>query len=183
MNQPNKVILDTSDEAAQEKTMTLWVSRNGFAYRDERAARFEGCTHRACATDGCDGITEKHYIYCPICREHRDLERYMAMPFLSWDGKTPLCLHGSDQYFFNEDEIETYCEENAVKASDMRLVICKPQHARIVDPADVYENDLPEEGEVPQELQEAFDELNKKILDYVTPLCWVPGKYRTKLED
>lgn len=183
MNQPNKIILDTSNEAAKQQTMTLWVSRNGHAYKDEYTARYDGCTHRACATEHCTGLTEKHYMYCILCRDKRETERYMAMPFLSWDGKTPLCLHDSDQFFFDEDDIEQYCEENDVNASELRLVICKPQHAHTVDPSDIYESLLPEDSDVPDELQAAFDELNKKILEYVTPLSWVPGKYRTKLEN
>jgi hypothetical protein len=183
MNQSNKVILDTSDEAAKQETMTLWVSRNGRAYKEEHMARYDGCTHRSCATEGCGGITEKHYLYCILCREKRDRERYLAKPFLSWDGKTPLVLRDSDEYFFDEDAIDEYCEEHDLKKSDLEFEICKPQHARTVDPADIYDGDLPDESDVPDELQKAFDELNKKILEYVEPLSWVAGQYRTKLED
>lgn len=183
MDQSNKVILDTSDEAAKKETLVLWVSRRGRAYNDEWAARYDGCTHRACATEGCAGITEKHYVHCVLCRSKLERERYLAKPFLAWDGKTPLCLRDTDHYFFDEEEIDEFCEENDLKKSDLEFEICKPQHARTVDPADIYESDLPEDGDVPDELQEAFDELNKKILAYTTPLSWVPGKYRTKLED
>lgn len=187
MNQSNKVVLDTADEAAKKETLVLWVSRNGRAYQDERSARYDGCTHRACATEGCAGITEKHYMHCVLCREKLELERYMAKPFLSWDGKTPLCLHDSDEYFFSEDDIDDFIENNCdegVKKSDLNFVICKPQHLFTLDPSEIYSDILPDDSDViPDEILKAFDELNQKILDYVTPVSWVPGKYRTKLED
>jgi hypothetical protein len=100
-----------------------------------------------------------------------------------WDGETPLCLFDSDTFFWNADDIEYYCEDHDIKADDLKLVICEPVYAREVDPEEFYFDDLPEDNkdEVPKELAAAFEELNKKILDYKTPLSWVPGKFKAEL--
>ena len=89
----------------------------------------------------------------------------------------------SDTYFFDEGEIADYCEEHNIKEDDLRLLICEPQHAHRLDPEDIYQDLLPEDGEVPGEIIDAFQELNKRILAYKQPLSWIPGKGRVSLKD
>ena len=171
-----KEILEESAEAARQETMTLWVSRNGRAYKEEDLARYDGCTHRRCK---CGNITKKHYTKCESCRDADNRERYLALPFEEWDKKTPLCIYGTDQYFFDESDIEDYCEDNDCATKDLMLVICKPNKVWELDPVDIYNNLLSEDGEIPMELQGYFDELNKKIREYDQPLSWSQGKKRT----
>ena len=74
-----KVILSTSDEAARHvENISGWVSRHGRFYgRDERAARWDGCTHVRCAD--CETIIPKSgLIVCGTCAEKRDVGRYEA---------------------------------------------------------------------------------------------------------
>jgi hypothetical protein len=102
------------------------------------------------------------------------------MPFVEWDGKSPVCLFHSDKFFFDESSIEDYCEENEIDLADLDLVICEPQYAPELE-GDFFADYLPSErdDELPDELQSAIDEFNAKVKAYGTPLSWVPGKNRT----
>lgn len=72
----DKQVLETSDEAATFVTgIEGWVDGNGrFWGKDERAARWNGCTHIICP--GCKKETSKNYIYCPECREKSAAAQY-----------------------------------------------------------------------------------------------------------
>ena len=54
IKQEEKTILFTSDEAAKYTDgISGWVSRDGFFWgKDERAARYHGCTHVLCEDCG-----------------------------------------------------------------------------------------------------------------------------------
>jgi len=175
----DKVILDTDPEAAQLKTLKLWVSRNGLAYSDERTARYDGCTHKKCE---CGELMEKRWLSCGKCRDKADRERYLKMPTKEYDGKTPLVLYNTDTYFFDAGDLFFYCEEHNVKETDLPLVMCDPVYAHTIDPNEYYVDELPEDGEVPHPIQAAFDEMNKKISEHKEPFCWVQGKFRVILE-
>jgi len=115
----NKIILSSDDYAASLQTLTLWVSRHGRVYNNEQTARYDGCTHRKC---DCGNLVEKHWLKCDECRAKTGVEKYRAMPFKEWDGKTPLCLFDTDTYFFSSDDIDYYCEENEIaEESSTRL--------------------------------------------------------------
>jgi len=175
----DKIILDTDPEAATQKTLTLWVSRNGLAYTDERAARYAGCTHKKCE---CGHIMEKHWLGCEACRDKRDHERCLAMPTKEWDGKTPLCIYGSDKYFYDDDDLFLYCEDHGIKETDLHLVICKPCYFTEIDPNEYYDGLLPEDGVVPETIAMAFEALNEKINAFKEPVCWIQGDFRAILE-
>jgi hypothetical protein len=170
----NKIIMYDSPEAAQLKDLKLWVAHGGFAYEDESTARYAGCTHKVCA---CGEVTEKHYIFCKNCRDKKDREKYLSLPVVPWDGVTPLCIFNSDHYFFDESELEDYCEENECKKEDLQILICRPQFAHEIQ-GDIYEDLLPDEADLPDEIQNAIDECNKKIKEYGKPLSWIQGKER-----
>ena len=172
MNKPNEVIvLEDSPEAASIKTITGWVSRDGrFFGKDERLARFAGATHRTCAKCG-----EVHVIngYCHTCRDARENEKFNAMEKQDWNGIDPLVIFDSDIYFFDADDLDNYCAENDVKAHELRLVHCIPNMAREVE-SDYWEDALPEDGDIPKEMQEALDILNEAIRK-AAPLSWSQG--------
>lgn len=174
----DKIILDTDPEAAHQETLTLWVSSKGQAYADERTARYDGSTHKKCE---CGSITEKHWIKCEVCRAKTDQERYLKMEFKEWDGETPLVLFGTDTYFWDEGDLDDYCEEHKVKESELNLVICESTYAHEIEPNEYYCDDLPEEGEVPHVIQQVFDELNKTLRESKEVLSWNAGKFRTKV--
>jgi hypothetical protein len=104
------------------------------------------------------------------------------MEFKEWDGKAPLVIFDTDRYFFDESDLGDYCEEHHIKESELNLVLCEPTYAHEIGPNEYYCDDLPEEGEVPHVIQEAFDELNKTIRESKEVLSWNAGKFRTKVE-
>ena len=170
-----------SPEAAQFKDLKLWVSANGRVHSDENSARYDGCTHKDCE---CGELMEKMYTLCEKCREKSEIKRYFEKPLAEWDGESPLYDEFSEQYFFNgEGEILDYCEDNDIKQEDLRLLICEPQLPYQIDPRDIYEELIPEDGELPDEIITIFEELNKRIMTYKKPISWIPGKGRVSLDD
>jgi len=63
------------------------------------------------------------------------------------------------------------------------LEICKPVYADEIDPNEYYYDDLPEDIEVPQSIQDAFDVLNvelKKKRLQGTIISWQPPEFRRR---
>lgn len=171
-----------SDEAARPGTIDGWISSRGNFHRSEHLARYEGCTHVKC---DCGDYIEKPYGKCDQCGSKSDLLKYQAMPFIEWDGTTPIMLHDDDELFCNEGDILSFCENNDLNPDDLRLVVCEPQYAYEIDTYDIYNDLLPVDmtlEDVAPELVEAIEDLNKKIRNYKKPLSWTPGKYRTSIK-
>ena len=170
-----KIILPYSDEAAQIKTITGWVSRLGhFFGEDEHLARYDGSTHRECRT--CGEIIERNS-YCKDCYEKSKLEAYSKRERREWNGTDALYSMTVDQYFFGAAELGDYCDSEDITIDSLNLIICDPCYAHALDPHDVYECDIPEDGEVPYILRELFDRLNKTIREEKIVLSWYPGEY------
>jgi hypothetical protein len=166
------MVMYDSAEAAQVVTVTGWRARTGEFWGDnEHMARYCGSTHKRC--EKCGGIVAKSD-WCRPCFEAAQLEKFNGYPRKPWDGKEPLNLFGSDVYFFDADALDDYCADHGVKATDLQLVFCEPNYASIIEPRDYFESDLPEDGDVPDDLAEAFDALNKVIEAHKTPLSWSP---------
>ena len=170
------VILYDSPEAASIKTVTGWVSRHGrFFGQQEDAARWDGCTHRKCKTDGCETLIDKHsFIFCDACMKEKDLAKFEARPKAAWDGKAMLFSDAHDEYFSDLEEAEDFASREGVALADLRLVICEPHFLRELD-TENWVDDLPEDGELPDDVQTALDALNAAIRS-AGPSCWFPGK-------
>lgn len=170
-----KVVMYESDEAASIKTVTGWVDRNGrFWGEDEHMARYCGSTHRQCVND------PKHPIYpsnawCDVCHSEKRKTAFDAMPAKTWCGE-PLVIHDTDIYFFDSDDLRDHCMEHSILPEEMNLVICEPNYPREIDGSDHLVDDLPEDGELPGELQDAFDVLNA-VIRKSGPLSWSAGKF------
>lgn len=173
------VILNTDPEAAREMTVTGWVSRDGMFYgKDERIARWAGCTHIVCE---CGKPTPKSYTKCDECRAKAERARWLALPVVELsDG--PFCVYQDDRYFWSLQDVYDHCYDQEIRPSDLMLVTCEPQYAREVDP-DYWCDDTPEDGDLPADIEEALDALNKVIRARKEPLCWYPGKQRVLLPD
>ena len=172
MTEQDKAIMFDSDEAAQYRTnMSGWVSRNGRYWgNDERAARYDGCTHRPC--ENCGEPTEKGWLMCAKCRNLRDEARYKAMPKEEWNEKGMLC--SGDKYFSSWDEVDEYCEEEGVGKGNLRLVICEPNYLPLL-PSDYGCDELVEDGELPDSVEQAIEDFNK-VIKAEGPVSWEPGK-------
>ena len=170
-----KIILRDSPEAATLRNLPVWLSRIGRAFTDESAARYDGCTHQKC--QNCENICEKRYVLCETCREKLKRDTFNAFPAFEWDEKAPICIFRSDQYFFHEDELEDYCLEHETIKEDLMLVLCEPVRPRILD-AELFEDCLADDEELPKELAKAIEEFNAKVAEYPYPLSWIPCKKR-----
>ena len=173
--QQSEMILASSPEAASIQTVTGWVARDGrFWGEDERMARFCGSTHRICESNPAHGPVENRS-YCKACYAERKHAQWQAMPKAPFSGELmPLCVFDSDRFFFDIEDLRYWLEEHALKPEGARLVQCKPVHAAPIDPNEHFADDLPEDGEVPDELREAFDALNA-VIGTCKPLCWRPA--------
>ena len=170
-----KMIFPDDPEAAKEMTVTGWVSRHGrFLGRDERSARWDGCTHVHCSNCGKPVI--RMYTKCNECRDKIELANFEKLSKFDWDGKSMLYSEVLDKYFATPDEAEEeleYDEHEGLTMQDLRLVICEPVYARFID-NDIWCDDLPEDTDVPDKLNEAIDVFNKSIDGIL--LSWEPGK-------
>jgi hypothetical protein len=163
-----------SPEAASIQTVTGWMSSTGqFWGKDEHMARYCGCTHMPCKT--CGSTIEVHS-YCRACADKRELEKFSAMEKQDWDGSGMLFHH--ETYFNELQEVLDYCMDNEIAPEELQLVICEPVFAGQIDPRDHYGDDLPEDGDMPKAIADAFDALNKVIHACGEPLSWSPGKTR-----
>lgn len=181
-HRPPEMILNTSPEAATYRTdIKGWVSRTGrFFGEDERAARYDGCTHVVC---DCGASVERGRVRCQPCQEKLDQEDWLKLPLVEWDGAAPLCLFRDDEYFFSLDDVEVYCDNHDLQMSTLQLVVCAPTVTREVD-SDYWCDDLPEDGELPPWLEDAVHTLNAVIREHrCDPLSWYQGKERVVLTD
>ena len=181
MREGGKVFYN-SNEAAQRKTITGWVSRDGRFYgEDEHMARWAGSTHSLCE---CGNEVLKSRKICDACWSKKQVERYFSKPFMEWDCKALLYSESFDVYFSDRDEIETHCDEHECASGDLRLVVCHPVYASIVDD-EFWQDDLPDGlylDDVAPELSNALKALNDFIIKEKPILCWRPGKFRTSVE-
>lgn len=162
-------------DAAEFVTVSGWRSRTGQFWGDnEHAARWGGCTHVACKD--CGVPTPKSRLVCDACNTKRQDARYAALPLIEWDGETPLATFDGDQYFFDAESVDEWCETHEVDPADLQLVICEPQYLREVD-IDYWEDSLPEDGEPGDAVLRALDALNAAVKAH-GPASWLPGKKR-----
>lgn len=168
-----KIIPFDSDEAAKPGTVSGWISGNGFFHASEEQARYDGCTHRPCQK--CGTLTEKCWTECESCRaaerKKKDAEALAKMKREEWNGTYPLYLDGSDEYFFDADDIDEVCDAHGKTFDEMQFQLCKPNHPRMIEEDD-FHDDLTEDGDIPDELMAAIDEFNIVAKDIV--LSWSP---------
>lgn len=172
-----------SDEAAAQKTVTGWVSSKGrFWGEDEHMARWDGCTHLKCE---CGNPHEKSWTMCRNCIDKKNNEKYATLPLVEWDETTPVCTYDGDTFFFSPDEVAEYCAAEEIAPEELRLVICEPQMAWIVEPDEYYSDILPEGqsiADISHEIYEAFSALNNVIEAHEKPISWVASNKRVSVK-
>lgn len=181
MQTADTIILPSSPEAATYRTdVHGWVSRNGFFYGDnqdsERLARLDGATHRECEQCGAV-IPLRGYVVCPPCRHANQRERYAQRERREWDGQASLYSETASVYFRDEDDIIEHLLDHGGTVDDLMLLICEPERAYPLDPQEIYESILPEDGDLPDEIVAAFDALNEAIEKCTAVISWYPGEY------
>lgn len=176
-----KIILPTDDRAARLVTVTGWVSRNGRFYGDnEDLARFDGSTHSSCKD--CGKTYLRSSLICHECREKRAVETHAKREVRPWDGICMIYSEVFDKYFNEPSEVLEFLEDakSSFDQSELRLVLCEPNYPHAPAPADYYCDELPEDGEVPDEVAEAFAVL-AAALEKCAPLSWSAGKFALDL--
>ena len=171
-----KVIMYDSDEAAQFKTnLSGWVSSNGKYYgSNEHMARWDGSTHNVCE---CGNVMKKSYIRCETCRAITARNIYNDKPYRKYDSDEPVVTWDGDTYFFSEESLMDFCEEQEVDHID--LLICKPNNYFEVE-ADYWADIMPEDsdGDLPKALELALANLNE-VIRGLQPCSYGPGDIRT----
>jgi hypothetical protein len=181
MNETEAIILPDSDESATAETVQVWRSRNGRYYFAERDARWDGATHVNCSE--CGKPWPKGRTICSSCMNKRDWQKWNNAPRKEWDGVVMLYSDVADQYFRGEEEVTDYCDDNSddgvVTPKSLRLYICEPNYADTID-GSIWEDIVPEDNDIPDDMQEAVDALNKVIIsrrENGEAVSWSPGKY------
>ena len=174
----SKIVMYDSGEAATHRTnLSGWVSSDGRYWgKDEHMARWSGCTHIKC---GCGNVVEKGRIRCDSCQAKIDMEKFYALPMVEWDGTTPVCTFDDDHFFFSDSELLDWMADQEQEA-ELRIVLCEPGRLSYVS-EDHWCDDLPDDGELPDEVAAKLAELNEAIKNAPT-VCWWPGKQRIDLE-
>ena len=136
-------------------------------------------------TCACGNVFEKGRIRCRSCDAKLSTEKYYALPMVDWDGVTPLCVWEDDRYFFDEDSVldwmaDLRADEPEVD-HEVQLVLCVPGKLHLLD-ADTWCDDLPEDGELPDDVQEKLDALNEALKNAPT-VCWYAGKTRINVDE
>ena len=177
------IVMKDSPEAATLQTVTGWVSRLGHFYgKDESAARWDGCTHVKCSA--CGEPAEKSWTMCKACRDEKALKAFEALPSSSWDGFGTIYSDALGKYYSDIGSIEDDVEEGG-SLEPLRLLLCEAIRPRHVDIENLCEDRLPDDGdnvELPIELMNAVDALNK-VIDTMEPTAYVPAKVRLALDE
>jgi len=167
-------IFPDSPEAATRRTITGWVSRDGRFYGDdEHLARWAGATAIRC--EQCHKPTDsKSFTKCETCRGAGDAEKFAKAERAPYT-EGMLYSDSHDRYFVDPAEAREFAEDNGITLESMRLYLCTPNWARHLD-EDFFVDELPEDGEVPDELKIAMDAFNHAVKAYRRPLSWAPSK-------
>lgn len=171
-----EIMYDSPEAATYVTNIEGWIDINrrffGKGEEGERMARYSSHTHKICE---CGNKMEKGWTKCSECRRKSSIERYNARPFKEWDGKEPICTWDGDTYFFDEESLIDYMEENEEDTID--LLICDPVNFRQID-LDTIADDTHEDWEPEKELCDKIDEFNA-YLKTLPPHSWMAGKVRT----
>ena len=180
MEREKQINYDDENAAKFIENIKGWVDINNRFFGNnpdsEHNARFSSCTHKKCT---CGKLMTKGWTKCEECRSIQEIERYNKLPFEEYTGEL-VYSEMADKYFRDADEIEEYCEDTGIRPENLRLVFCESNKFSEID-ADYWNDILPEDsdGELPIELQNALDNLNK-VISELPPASYSPGGTRTE---
>ena len=176
----DEIILPDDQHAAEKVNVDLWRSRSGTLFNSEDAARYDSSTHRRC--DLCDAVCEKSYTICSECRRKEANAKHATLETKPWDESSLIFSDALDEYFSDIDMLEDALHEHGLTPAEARLLHCEPLKPRLIDPYDLYADDMPEdEHDLAQEIIDAFDSLNK-VLITCAPISYYPGKIAVCLD-
>lgn len=119
---------------------------------------------------------QKLYTLCDLCRYSKRVHAYNKREKKKHDGF--IFSEAKGRFFENtEDAKESLSDGESLH--DLMLMVCEPVYARQID-EDYYFDDMPEDGELPDELRSAIEEFNKKIEGVI--VSWAPGEFALEIE-
>jgi hypothetical protein len=171
----------------EKVNVEMFKAGDGFAYQDERLTEYNVAIGSICE---CGNFIEgKSYTACDDCRLTNREKRYKALEEVGWDGETPLTIFMEDQYFFYEDEIDSYCEENDVKVEDLQLVLCEPNSPLYFDIEDYFYDTMPEDSSIHDYTSENtkysakdIEEIINNFLTGLPTISWCEGNKRVTVK-
>lgn len=169
------IILPTDDAAAPTRG-ECWIDRHGGRHTHEATARWANSTHKLCSKCG---VAINKNSFCRACTEVAALAKFLAMPTAPWDGEAMLYSEKTGHYYYDgPDEIEEFDSDgNQIPLSELRLVICEPEHAEPLE-ISYWADQMPDDGEEnPEWLVDLIDDFNASLA-LEEPLSWTPGKFR-----
>lgn len=177
-----KIILPPDECAAKFVTgISGWVDRFGRFFGNnpdsERMARYSSSTNDVCRKCGAT-TSHKGWLLCDKCNEEKNIEEYNNLPFKEYDGDI-IYSDYLDKYFSDDGEFLDYCADEDLNPSEMRLRLCTPNKFGELD-LDYFCDELPEDSELPKELEDAINRLNE-VIRSLPPASYSPGKIRTTI--
>lgn len=178
----NVIMYDSPEAATYRTDIKGWVTGDGRYYADnEHSARWAGSTHQKCE---CGKVFEKGRSRCRWCDLGLQTKKYYALPMVEWDGITPVCTFDGDKFFFDEDSLLDWMHDqqyyNDGEKPEIQLVLCTPQKLHYID-TDNWCDDLPDNGELPDEIAQKVDELNEAI-KRAPVVSWWAGTTRINVD-
>ena len=183
----NKYVLPDGVEI-KEISQKMYSNGNGFAYPDIRSAEYAVAIGQICKDCGSE-YGGKAYTYCPVCRQKKYNERFLKLELAEWDGIAPICIWMDDEYFFDESELHDYCDNNDIKPSSLRLVLCEPNNPPVFDLDDFLCDVLPEDTGIdeisvkPDKTAKEIEDVVNQWIESVSPITWIGGNKRINIED
>lgn len=176
------IILYDDAEAAQYRTdIKGWICSKGLYHgENEDSARSSGSTNKKCPL--CDEIIDnRFYVLCYNCSEIEKDELYKKKEKIKWDRFTPIFSEKRNEYIFSYEDLIYIMNECKFSFSSARFLLCEPVFLRKIE-HDFFDDEITENGEIPEEVQIAMDYFND-VIHNQSPVSYLPGKTAIFLND
>lgn len=185
--QTEKIILpEDAEQLIEQVNLDVWKVSDKKYFLTKESAIDHVITNKKCE---CGNLMNKYNSKCYDCLNKERIKenkiKYMKKPFQEWDDETPLCLYNDDKFFYCEDEVHDYLEENNLTQGEIQLCICAPNHPPQIDYyvfcEDIMPEDVDDVADLAPEITKKIDELNEFIKTQ-PPISWNEGPFRTELK-
>ena len=156
----------------------LGTKENPIFIVTEHIVRRELSTHKLC--ENCKNPIKKNS-YCNFCQSKKELDFYNRKPFKEWDFVTPLVNYNSDNYFFDQEDLNEFIEEYGIR--NLQLVICSENLCPLLSEEYFCEEILPENFDSLSDFDKGLVQKIKELNDYIKtlkPMSFSEGIFRTE---
>lgn len=171
------IYVEGSDIELEKKTVEVYVSKKGGLFLTEESALKDSYTHIKCSKH--DKIYAKNS-YCYECSEDRQLEKFYKMEEVEYDGTSWMYSEEYDEWCPDMDTAEEIAEYHEVELKDLRLVLAVPNNLHEVE-EDYWEDIWYDGAQLPSEVEDALENLNKAIREHGKNFSWEAGNKRIKV--